>query len=421
MKKSLSLFFGKILYNKKITISFSVIMAFLLWMGITMSHQTSMQRTFLVTGVSVNLESTAVGESGMSVINDVTNQNFSVKVKGTSGAVSKLKPEDINLYVNAAEVDSPGQVELKVFASDNSSDSYRVLEISPAKITVDFDYIDTKEFEIIPVTDGITVNETGLVKGTEGIGGLESNIIQITGPRSIISRIEKVTALVSDTKVIKSTETFDAKIIMYSKDGHEIKSENLSLNITDVNVTVPVYKQKTVPVKADFSNLPDGFDIKSLKYKIDHSKVLIEGLPDVVEQVNEITLNPIDLRNVSVSSHKFEVQPNLPEGIRIFDAIEKFVVNIDVDNYDQKTITVSKTQYEGLGANLKVVEINKISEVNICAPKNILNRINSKNTYAKIVLTDKKAGKYTVNVIICFKGYDKAWSVGSYKTTLTIK
>ncbi len=421
MKKSFSLFFRKILFNRNITIPFSIIIAFLLWLGITMSDQTSMERTFSVTGVSVNLESTAVAESGMSVINDVTNQSFTVKVKGKSGTVSKLKSEDINLYVNAAEVDSPGTVELKVFASNDSSDNYNVVEISPSKITVDFDYIDTKEFEIVPVTDGIIVNEAGLVKGTEGIGGLESNIIKITGPRKIVGKISKVTALVDETKVIKSTETFDAKIIIYGEDGHEIKSEKLSLNITDVKVTVPVYKQKTVPVKADFSNLPDGFDIKSLKYKIDHSKVLIEGLPDAVEQVKEITLNPIDLRNISVSSYKFEVQPNLPEGIRIFDAIEKFVVVVDIDNYDQKSISVSKMEYEGLAKGLKVNDINKISEVNICAPKNILNKINSKNTYAKIDLTDKKAGKYTVNVVICFKGYDKAWAVGSYKTTLTIK
>ncbi len=421
MKKSLSLFFRKILYNKKITIPFSIIMAFLLWLGITMSSQTSMERTFSVTGVSVNIESTAAGENGMSVINDITNQSFSVKVKGTSNAVSKLKSEDISLYVNAAEVDSPGEAELKVFASDNSSASYDVVEINPSKIKVNFDYIDTKEFEIVPVTDGITVNEAGLVKGTEGIGGLESNIVEITGPRSTVSKISTVKALVEETKVIKSTETFDAKIILYDSDNREILSDKLSFNIGDVKVTIPVYKQKTVPVKADFSNLPDGFDAGSIEYKIDHATVLIEGLPEAVENVEEITLNPIDLRTVSVSSHVFEVQPNLPEGIRIFDAIEKFVVNIDMDDYDEKTIIVSKMKYEGLSKDLKVNDVNKISEVNICAPKNVLNKINSKNAYAKIILTDKKAGKYTVNVIISFKNYNTAWAVGSYKTTLTIK
>lgn len=421
MKKSLSLFFRKILFNKNITIPFSIIMAFLLWLGITMSEQTTMVRTFSVTGVSVNIEGTAAATSGMSVINDVTKQSFSVKVKGKSNSISQLKKEDISLYVNAAEVDSPGEVELEVFASSNTSDSYSVVEIIPAKIKVDFDYIDTRKFEVTPVTDGITVNEAGLVKGTEGIGGLENNIVEITGPRKTISIISKVTALVSETKSIKSTETFDAKIIIYNAEGREINTDKLSLNITDVKVTVPVYKQKTVPVKADFSNIPDGFDVKSIKYKIDHQKVLIEGLPETVENVKEIVLNPIDLRTLSTSSHKFELQPNLPEGIRIFDEIEKFVVNVDMDNYDEKNIDVTKMQYEGLANGLKIGDVNKISKVKICAPKNVLRNITSKNAYAKIVLTDKKAGKYTVNVIVCFKGYNKVWSVGNYKTTLTIK
>lgn len=420
MKKSLSLFFRKILYNKNITIPFSIIIAFLLWLGITMSTQTTMERTFSVTGVSVNLENTAAGQNGMSVINDIASQKFSVKVKGTSNTVSELKSEDISLYVNAAEVDSPGEVELKVFASKTAS-AYDVIEISPAKIKVNFDYIDTKEFEVVPVTDGITVNGEGLVKGTEGIGGLESNIIEVTGPRTTVGSIAKVTALVSETKVITETETFNAKIIFYNEDGRQIDSDRLTFNINDIKVTVPVYKQKTVPVKADFSNLPDDFDIDSIKYKIDHSKVLIEGLPETVENVNEITLNPIDLRTLSLSSHKFEVQPDLPEGIRIFDAIEKFVVNVDVEDYDEKAITVSKMEYEGLSSGLKVDDVNKISNVKVCAPKNILSKINSKNAYAKIILTDKKAGKYTVNVVISFKGQKKAWATGTYTTTLTIK
>ena len=193
MKKSLSLFFRKILFKKNITIPFSIIMAFLLWLGITMSEQTTMVRTFSVTGVSVNIEGTAAATSGMSVINDVTKQSFSVKVKGKSNSISQLKKEDISLYVNAAEVDSPGEVELEVFASSNTSDSYSVVEIIPAKIKVDFDYIDTRKFEVTPVTDGITVNEAGLVKGTEGIGGLENNIVEITGPRKTISNISEIT------------------------------------------------------------------------------------------------------------------------------------------------------------------------------------------------------------------------------------
>lgn len=421
MKKVSANSFRKLLYNRKVTIPFSIIMAFIMWLSITMGQQTTMERTFSVNKLSVNLANTAVKENGMSVIGDISHYNFSVKVKGSSSAVSKLNSDDIKLYVSAAEVDSPGDALLTVYASHNSSDAYEVVEINPSQITINFDYVDTKTFEIVPQTDGITVTEADLVKGTEAIGGLESNTIEITGPRSILSRIEKVAAVVKENKDIKSKETFDAQIYVYDIDMQELPKENLVMSINNVKVTVPVYKQKTVPVKVAFSNLPDGFDLGSLEYELDHNEVLIEGIPEDVEKVEEITLMPIDIRTLSRNSNNFSILPKLPDGIRISDDIESFEVTFDTDYYSEKTISVDTMKYEGKPSNLKVTAANNISKVKICAPRNVINRINSNNTYAKIDLTDKKAGKYIVSVSICFKDYDNVWAVGNYQTTITLK
>ena len=113
MKKFSSASFRKLLYKRNITIPFSIIVAFVMWLTISLNQQTSMDRTFTVNRVNINLEGTAVAENGMSIINDITKQNFIVRVRGTSNAVSRLTKNDISLYASAAEVDSPGEKTLQ--------------------------------------------------------------------------------------------------------------------------------------------------------------------------------------------------------------------------------------------------------------------------------------------------------------------
>ena len=421
MKKFSSASFRKLLYNRNITIPFSIIVAFIIWLTISLNQQTSMDRTFTVNRVDINLEGTAVAEIGMSIIGDITKPSFSVRVRGTSNTVSRLTKDDITLYASASEVDSPGEKTLVVHAVQNGNEGYEIIEISPSTITVNFDYVDTEEFTIIPQTDGITVTESGLVKGTEVIGGLETSVLNITGPRTVISKIDKVVASVADTKAIVKSETFDADIVLYDVNGAVISKENLNLSATQIKVTVPVYKQKTVPVKVTFTNLPVGFSADSLKYSVDHPSIVVEGVPEAVELIEEISLNAIDITKLSLSSKTFEVTAKLPEGIRIFDAIDKFVVTFDLSGYGEKTLTVNKVTSSGVSSGLSANATMSIRNVKICAPKSVINKITASNTYAKADLTDKKAGEYTVVVSICFNDHSNAWAIGTYKTTVTIK
>ena len=421
MKKFSSASFRKLLYKRNITIPFSIIVAFVMWLTISLNQQTSMDRTFTVNRVNINLEGTAVAENGMSIINDITKQNFIVRVRGTSNAVSRLTKNDISLYASAAEVDSPGEKTLTVHATQNTNGGYEIIEISPSTITVNFDYVDTEQFPIMAQTDGITVTESGLVKGTEVIGGLETSVINITGPRTIISKIDRVVAAVKDTKQIIKSETFDAEIVLYDAQGTVIPKESLSLSATAIKVTVPVYKQKTVPVKVTFTNLPEGFSVDSLDFSVDHPSIVIEGVPEAVELIEEISLNAIDITKLSLSSKTFEVTAKLPEGIRIFDAIDKFVVTFDLSGYSEKSLTVNTVKNSGLSSGLSATASMSVRNVKICAPKSVINKINASNTYAKAVLTDKKAGEYIVVVNICFDDHTNAWAIGTYKTTVTIK
>lgn len=409
----------KLLFNKRFTVAFSIFMAFALWLTITVNQKPTMERTFADTTVSINLENTVVAENNMSIIGDISEQKFTVTVRGPSYIVSSLKSSDFSLFASAAEVDAPGEYSLKV-SSLKGSEDYEILSINPPNIKVNFDYIETKDFKIIAMAEGAAAQE-GLIAEAGVVGGTEKDSVTVSGPRTVINKIESVVALAQVNKTLSASETFDASIVLYDAEGNIIEATNLTLSATNVRVTVPISKKKTVPVKVDYTGLPSGFNKESIKASVDHPNVTVIGTPETVDKISEVTLTAIDITAVSKSSTEFAVAPKLPEGVRLLDSIDNFNVTFDVSGYIEKTLTVSSFKYSGVASGLSAKDAASIRNVKIFGPRTQVNRITVSNSYANIDLTDKKAGEHTVSASISFDGYDSVWAVGSYNTTVTIK
>ena len=413
--------FRKLLYNKRFTMLFSVFLSFVMWMAITVNQKPSMERTFSDMTVTINMENTFASENMMSIVGDISEQRFTVVVQGPNYLVGGLSANDINLYASAAAVDSPGEYDLTVSAtSETANADYDILSITPRTVKVSFDYIETQEFTIEAVAEGAVASE-GLIAESPVVSGTESNTVAITGPRAVVNSISVVRAQAKVDRTLSASETFDADIVLYDEDGKTIDTKNLTLSTNVVKVTVPISKEKIVPVKVDFSNVPAGFDKESLNCTIDHSRVSIIGTPETVDKINEITLSAIDITTVTPESNKFEVSAKLPEGVRLLDAIEHFVVDIDMSGYAEDTITVSRIKYSGLTDGLTTSGTSSIKNVRICGPRSVINRLSQSKAYADVDLSDKKAGAHTVAAAISFDGYDNVWAIGSYQTSVTVK
>lgn len=411
--------FKKLLYNKRFTVPVSVLMAFAIWMVITINQKPTMDRTISDIAISVNMENTFASENDMSIIGDISQQRFTVAVRGPSSIVSSLTASDFSLYASAASVDAPGEYSLEVAAANTASE-YEILSISPSKITINFDYMESKEFTLTAKAEGVTASE-GLIAENGVVSGTESGTVTVEGSRTAINKIATAAAVADVNKTLASSQTFDAKIVLYDEDGGEIDNENLKLSISQVKVTVPISKKKTVPVNADFSNLPSGFDKASLSVRIDHPTVTIIGTPETIDKTDSISLSPIDITSASLSEKSFTVTPKLPDGVRMLDSIESFTVTLKLDGYAEKSFTVSKIKSVGIGSGLTASGIKSIVNVKLCGPKAVIEKIKADQVYAQIDLTEKKAGEHTVNAAIYCSDVKTVWQVGEYKTTVTIK
>ena len=89
--KYLSNLIHKLLHNNRFVAVFSLILAIVLWLVISVSENP--QRTISLSGVpiSINTQGTVVGTLGMEVVSDSHPQNVTVVVNGPSYIVSSLK------------------------------------------------------------------------------------------------------------------------------------------------------------------------------------------------------------------------------------------------------------------------------------------------------------------------------------------
>lgn len=422
IKKFLTSFpIKKLLDNKRFTLPFSIFLSVVLWLVVVNNENMIRERSFADMTVNVNLENTFASDKGMSIIEDISTQKFTVVVRGANYVVNSLKGEDINVYASAASVDAPGEYSLDVAVSKNNAIAdYEILSVSPATVKVSFDYIDTKEFTIKPKAEGVTAKE-GLIAEAGVVSGTESDTVTISGPRTIINQIDSVVAFTKVDKTLAVSETFDADILLYDINGEEISNENLTLSTKKVKITVPISKIKIVPVLVDFSNLPENFDKNSISYTVDYSSVTVIGTPETVDKTENVTLSAIDISSVSPTTNSFDVSVKLSDGVRLLDNIEYFTVKVNIEDYVQKTIDVSKVECVELLKGLSLGKTSVIRNVKICGPKSVIDKLNPDSVYAEVDLTGKNAGQHSLEAKIKFKENNNVWAVGTYTTTVSIK
>lgn len=428
---------NNLIFNKRFTVILSVVIAFAMWLGITMTQNPIRTQTFTDVTAAITIEGTAAADMGLGIVSDVASQKFTVTVSGPNYTVSSLKSEDFILSASLVDINSAGTYSLDVVGVSNSDKAgYTFTTISPSTIDVIVDYIDVKEFTVIPKLIGVSASD-GLVAETPVISDSQQSTITIKGPRTTMDKIASVGTLAEVNKTMSSSQTFDSDVVLYDSndkiiyrytaDGtvydandNIITNSYLTLSYTTAKVMQPISKKVTISCKAVFKNLPEGMSESDISYKIDQSKVTVIGTPEVVDKLETISLSAIDFRKVSTASNVFEVSPSLPDGIKLLESIEYFTVDIDVSNYSETTLDIKNIRCTGLGDTLKAKTDSKIRNVKICGPKDVIENIKTSDLYAVIDLTDKSAGDHTVEVTVKSDVYKNIWQVGTYSTSVTL-
>lgn len=235
----------------------------------------------------------------------------------------------------------------------------------------------------------------------------DRNLVKISGPESVVSKIVKAGVDVSISDFTSNIST-DADIKLYDIDGNEIDKELVNMNITSVKVNVDILETKRVPVRYYASGTPAEGYILTGQVEGSVDTLLIAGKANILKNVYEVVV-PEEAINVTGQSEDMmaivDVSDYLPSGITLVNpGAGVLTVTAYIEPEQRKTITIKPADiritnipdgYEaafvddteaydeifvGLGENLALINAETLSaSVNI---KDIVDNTNSEKYVA---------------------------------------
>ncbi len=417
----------KLLDNKKFCIILSIVLAVAFWFAITVTESPDSENTIGGLSVSIPIEGSVVSEMGMDVIGDPASYTATVTVKGPAYVVSDLSGKDILVTAAISNVTNAGtySLDLRATKQAGAEEDFEITSISPRSINVTFDYIESKQFTVITQAVGYKA-VSGLIAEQPFVSDSNNAVLNFKGARTEIAKIAKVVAVADVNKTLEKSETFAADLKVYDDKDNELNIKNYTvttadgLSAPDMQITVPIYKEKTVPIKAQFVNAPAYFASKTISHTLSYTSLLISGPPETVDNITEIKLAEIDFDKITANDQTFEAAIILPEGVKNKDNIETVMVKVTgLEGYTTRTYTVSNLVVKSGG---KTATLSRnIRNVKVFGPKSVLNDMAASKLYAEVDTQGLESGEHTVTARIKCKESGKVWQIGTYTATVNIK
>ncbi len=409
--------------NSRFSMAFSLIFAFVFWLVLSIDQNPSRQATLTNVPIDFAVTDSVVGDMGLDIVNENYLKNATVTVQGPNYIVSSLKNTDVRVYADLSEITDAGVYEVPLVAERTSPVSgYGIVAVTPSSVTLTFDYMDTKEFEVQTKADGISA-ETGLIVDKPTVVTTGSSTVTIRGSKSKMEKIDHVMAIVKETEVLSATKSYDASLTVYDAEGTQLDTTGLTLSTTKVKVSVPICKKKELAVTPTFANEPMVGLGESLVTGLSVTTVTVIGPPTTIDALETVSLAKIDFNQLTPSTTSFNVSFSLPDGVRVLDSLDYVTVNLKMSGYDTDIYTIPKSniRFEGLGDGLTATAATDLKKVMLCGIRSTLDSVDVNALTATVDLSGKGPGEYTVSVSVDCGSGKPLWIVGTYTVAVTIR
>lgn len=414
-KKKFSL--NGILKNNKFLFILAVLISFSVW--IYMSMGSSNDTSLTISNIPIQIELPDESrDSGLQVFSG-GEQTASVTISGNRAILGSITESDITVTAAANTISSTGTYQLSVSAAKtNPGQNFQIIStVSPSTVSVFVDYLRESTFQI---------QENVVYKVADGYyasTALSSKNVVISGPQTEISRISKVSAVASIDNTLTESDSTEAKIVLYDKNGKEISTNLLTMDLYSVQAMVSVLPEKTVDIKPVFLNKPNGLNINDDIIKMEPDSILIAGPQKILNDTLSVNLEPIDFSTLKNEVKTFpSLGIDIPKDCKNISNSTTADVTLDLSKLSSKKFTVDKFTVEGLLNEYKADVTQKSISVTIIGPKKEIDNLKSNDITGVIDTSDSEGTTGSVQMPVSFtiKGTKSCWAYGSHKANLTI-
>ena len=414
--------------NNLFMLIISVVSAFILWIVLSLTAFPETTVVLREVPIDYSLDGSYADVTGISVL-DMSDTTANVRINGQRYLIGDYSNDDIHIGINLDTVRAPGVYDLPLVVTSTNGDAIDVDTIEPSTVKVEFDYMITKSFSVADGTltadiSNISAADGYIVDPAEVI--IEPSVVEIYGPRDYVNQVTSCEIKVqSGATVMTTLQTSNTAVTLYN--GENVVNDS-KISVQSENgfaLTIPVYMRKDMKLDVEIQTYFDQFDISSLKYTINPSEITVRSQSDRISNIDEITLGYVDLRSLDIRSNII-LPINNTDYYTNISGYDTATVTFDFENYSTKTLTINNSQIYPINVpnGYQVdVETDRINNIKVIGPSEIIEQIDSKDLIAQIDMLDYNITEgfrmYTVTVYLPM--YNNCWCCGTYQVACNVQ
>lgn len=372
-------------------------------------------RTNTYTNVPITVTNSSYIES-MGLSGQLKQGSVTVTISDKVSVVKSIDVDDIVVTADLTQIinmdSNPVMVPLSVVCTKYPNISSDDITVTPKNVAINLEKLTSADFVVTPSTDGTKPD----IEYEVGTMSVDPEKITISGPESIIKKIDKVVAKVNVTGRDKDV-TLMGDLVIIDKNQEALKEHQMAYltlqNLQEngkVSVDVKLWKvQSDVTISASASGTPkDGYQIGEVETT--PSKISLVGSAEALEQlalqgnVIEIPASEIDATGKSEDFEtKIDINEFLPEEIRLAtDVSSSVLVTTTILPFGSKDYKVpaENISMSNLGENLiAVLNENEIT-VRVKGSDVRLGSLKAEDIKGFIELEGLEPGTHTVEVTV---------------------
>ena len=412
-----------LLQNKRFVMGISLLLAIVAWVVFAVVEGDEQVSTITVP-VRFELSVTAQ-ERGLQAFWEIFDPNeLAVDVTYRSMRYVNVRPEDFDAFLMTDELFRVGEFSLNIRVRSRDPDRVTYVESvisgtdNLTRLPLFIDYPGENTFDLVPeiigevdVPDGYFPAELVLLQRS----------VRITGPQSIVREVDRVIARVTVEDVLEEDTRFDdVEIIPVDANGSRLRY----LTVEDeVSAVIPVWSVETLRPAVEFLHLPSALqgNGNGLRYSVSPESVTAALPANAIAGNGEHIIGSIHSRAISPEHSRFRFYTEEMAEIYVFNGVEAFEVEVDLEGFDTITLTLPGNQIslpEGSGL---AGQFSNVANVTIVGPADVLEELTAENLSGMVTITeDTERGSNLRFALEISVERDDSWVFGEHTVLGTV-
>lgn len=399
--------------NKLIYALLSFVIALGLWFYVIAVVSPESEETFYNIPVVLQNENVLMEKGFMIATQE--KPTVTLRLRGNRSDLNKLTNSDILLTVDMSKINRVGKQYLSIdtdFPGSFADNAFEVLSYAPDRISLDIVEWAMKEVDVKVEFTG-TVPADYIVYKDDYI--LDQNKVTVSGPKEIIDKITQAKVEVPLDNQI-STISKDFTYTLCDAAGEPVETEQLTTDITEVNLTVKIQRVKDLQLIVNVT-YGGGATENTTSIVFSQENIKVSGSEEALAALGDtLLLDTIDVSEILTEETR-EYDIVLPDGVDNLSGLSTVTVTVSFPELKTKELPISNITVENVPSGMVVKDIGtKVCNVTLRGSQWQIDNITAKDVEIRVDLSNATEGTelYKAEIVVTNPSFPSVGAVSSY-------